>query len=254
MALYMFSHSAISILKQNLQQNIEKYHGDVDWIEEFLTENTIGTNDWLISINTDLDLSEFSLYFDKNNKVADEDLKNIKLFYESMKDLPMDIATDERFWAYLTHVTYRDYVKQRWGVGVKDNNILGHYFFKPFKTGGDRHLLRNAISQLWWFGHITYDEGRENPYELTEYLLQVIDFARSFGERSFSRNPDLIKIILSILKDDLQFTPKSNRDTYRKLFKDINQDGGIKVLDFLDYEDIKNIIEKSLGINRVLIC
>lgn len=248
MTLYMFTHSAVSILKKNIKQNKEKYQGSSDWIEEYLKENTIGQTDWRIPINIDLDLSDVKLHFDSQNATADEDLKNIKILYEHMKDLPMDIATDERFWAYLSHVTFRDYVQNRWGI--QDENLLEHYFFKATKAEGDRALLRNAISQLWWYGHITYDDNRENPFELTEYLFQVIDFARQFGERAYSRNPRLVKDILSILKNELRFSPKGNREAYRKIFRDINQAGGIKVLDFLDYEDIRNIIEKSLGINK----
>lgn len=248
MPLNMFTYSALSVLKGNVEQNKEKYDAHYNWVEEYFSEETIGQNDWFIPISTDLDFNNFELHFNPENLTAEEDLANIKKIYSHMKELPIDIATDERFWSYLSHVTFREYVQQRWGL--QDKNILEHYFFKAAKAEGDRALLRNSISQLWWYGHITYDASRNNKYELTEYLFQVIDFARQFGERAYSRNPELVKIILTILKDDLKFSPNGNRDAYRKLFRDINQAGGIKVLDFLEYEEIRLIIEKSLGIKN----
>jgi hypothetical protein len=251
MTLHMFTHSALSILKENVIQNKDKYQDSIDWVEEYLNEQTIGQNEWIITISTDIDLSHLKLHFKKENTTAEEDLKNIKIFYEALKELPIDLATDERFWSYLCHITFKDYVQSRWGVN--DENLLEHYFFKAAKAEGDRVLLRNAISQLWWYGHVTYDKSRDNPYELTDYLFQVIDFARQFGERAYSRNPRLVKIILSILKDELKFSPNGNRDSYRKLFRDINQAGGIKVLDFLDYNDIRQIIKNSLGGEVVLL-
>ncbi|MFS0667994.1 DUF6339 family protein [Peribacillus frigoritolerans] len=62
---------------------------------------------------------------------------------------------------------------------------------------------------------MTYNKSRVNPFELIHYLFQVIDFVRQFGERAYSRNPKLVKAVFSILKGDLQFYPKDNRDAYR---------------------------------------
>lgn len=194
-----------------------------------------------------------SLHFDRSSKEGEaiQDLRNIKNFFGHLKELPLDIATDERFWSYLTNVTFRDYVQQRWGK--EDNNLLEHYIFKANKTEGDRALLRNAMARLWWYGYLTHDEKRTNPFELTEFLFRIIDFAQQFGERTYSRNPVLARDILTILKDEFQFSPQGTQGRlgYRKVFKDINQAGGVKVLDFLDYEDIRGIIGKSLEVSKL---
>ncbi|TDL67439.1 hypothetical protein E2R56_19800 [Rhodococcus qingshengii] len=245
MSLKMFSSETLSVLKQNFEQNRSKYVHSHSWVEDFLSNNIIGINDPFVTVSSNLDMASINLECVKAD--AQDDLKNIKVFYEKLKELPIDLATDERFWTYLTHFTFNDYMKIRWGT--EDGNLLERYFFTATKAEGDRALLRNGLSRLWWYGYITHDDKRSNKFELTEYLLQGIDFAQAFGERSYSRNPEVVKMILSILKDNLNFSPKGNngRNAYRRLFKDINQAGGIKVLDFLDREDIESIIIKSLS-------
>ncbi|WP_283154144.1 DUF6339 family protein [Guptibacillus hwajinpoensis] len=254
MTIYRFTTHALSVFKTSILTNLEFYLSSENWIKEYWNNYVHEGDDWFTPINTSIENKTLKLIKSSGANKAEADLLNTKMVYELYKDIPLDLATDERFWAYLTHIVYPEYIKDRWINQDREEQeivsaIQEHYFFKTDNVQGDRQLVRNGISRLWWYGHITYDETRLNKFELTEYLLQIIDFIQQFTERSYSRNPEVVKNILSILKDDLNFNPKGNngRYTYRKIFRDLNLIGGVKVIDFMDREDLRDIIYNSMG-------
>lgn len=95
------------------------------------------------------------------------------LLFEAYKDLPLVVASQESFWAYLTHVDLFEFAKKEWpldGVDNKKNHIIDHWFF------GKHGYNRNAIASLWWGVYCSYDETRKDPYELTRILFLNYSF------------------------------------------------------------------------------
>ena len=159
-----------------------------------------------------------------------------------MKNLNIQTATEERFWAYLTHNVFWDYMRKRWPVedaNPQDSFVKMRYLFS--KSMGQA-LLRNGISRLWWIAYSTYDESYDDPYHLTSILLRDSDFQVGILERNFSRNQDLTRNLLKAIDKYTNDNKFPSRQQRRGLIKHMNLIGGTKVLDVLDYEDIEEIV------------
>lgn len=241
MELSYISDSSLEGLKVNIFSNLEKYKEEEAWVDQYFGEVTWNFPSKLRIENIDLHIPQSStIHFD---------FENTKKIYTSLKGLSILQATDERLWVYLTHTTFWKYMRKRWPVESyfdKDNPVEAikeRYFFM---TNRDRALIRNGIARLWWYGYVSYDEDREDPFELTKVLLSKLDIAQSLLERSFSRNPNITKAVLSVLKKKELESSFINRENFRNLMMYINQLGGVTILDTLDREDLEELIRAKI--------
>lgn len=168
-----------------------------------------------------------------------KDLENTKLVYSDLKNLTVSQAQDHRLWAFLTHDSYWDYMQQRWPVTAK-SVIKRRYFFESNTKDA---LIRNGISRLWWFGHLTYDKTLDNPFELTEVLLMNQDIQSALLERSFGRNKALLKTVLRFIRDNPdKFTSGGGMSkSIQRLGVHINLVGGVSLLDCMSEDQLNNI-------------
>ena len=96
------------------------------------------------------------------------DLKNCKVIYKNLSFLSPSQASDERFWAALTHKTFYNYMRERWGYATgitipsqRDgvSEIKSRFFF----TGnGKNGYFRNTFAKCWWIGKLLYDSNKNN--------------------------------------------------------------------------------------------
>ena len=231
-------------LKANIRNNIDSYELNSQWlVDYFVGDNWFRESKYHMPDNVQLKIPEGA------NRLFD--FENTKIIYEAFKDIPLSVAIDERFWSYLTHVTFWEYMRKRWPVenGKKSPDgpigyLREHYFFMPNK---DRALIRNGISRLWWYGYLTYDDTRDNPFELTEALLEKLDIAQQLLERSYSRNQIITRTILSLLVEKkIAGESFSIRQKFRALVMHLNALGGVTILDALNESDIRDIVEIKL--------
>ena len=151
MSINYLSQNSLDALKRTLQANIKHYEEDADFSKVF--KEQLGS--FMESqISYSGGLSETIITPDNKNDLKDGE--NSKIVYEALRYLTLQQATDERIWAYMTHVELPDYVRARWPIDKakvdsgKYTYIVSHYFVR-----GNRGLVRdNAISRLWWMGYI----------------------------------------------------------------------------------------------------
>lgn len=235
----------ILFLKNNIGDHLEYYLSDEPWL------STVFKNDeWFLNskvIANDVDL--------KMGTSPKNDLENSIILYDSFKHLNIVQASDERLWSYLTHIYFWDYMRSRWGLENRNkgsdaiNFIKRRYFLESNKHIS---LVRNGISRLWWFGYISYDPTREDPFELTRFLLSKQDFAHSLMERTFSRNKKIVNALLSALIE-LQESHGLvvGQAEFRTLSKRLNNLGGISIIDTLDKKDINQIVQDTLQVQKI---
>jgi len=254
MATYMkcFRQAHLDQLKAAVLSNLARYKEDESWIAGFFEGPS-----W--EVDSQVVLAEpVELVLPESNN--HNDLENTRRLHGGLRSLKISQATDERLWAYLAHVTYWSYMRARWPAESylgetrtsRDSaaNIRERYFFM---TNRDRALVRNGVARLWWYGHVSYDETRDDPYELTEVLLRKLDIAQSLLERSFSRNPSVCKVVLSVLKAEQQRGKDfSERNRFRALMQHLNMLGGVTVLDALSEEDLHAELERKIAELEVL--
>ena len=180
---------------------------------------------------------------DKLNEVWEDDFQSAIAIYEAYKNISPLLASNEAFWAYLTHVDLFEYAQKRWPKVKEDNcgadYIIDHWFV------GSQGLLRNAAASAWWSVYNTIDEKRQNKYELTEmffknYTLRVT----ALGPTQLIRHREAMIGILSFLLDNPEVT--KNAFEYRGQFmtKYFNRLGAVKQLAYLKRDYFYNTCER----------
>lgn len=173
----------------------------------------------------------------------------IKIFEGLPSDLPMTIATDERFWAGLSIIHFWPYVQMRWKIkeNLEENKVLSHYLY--FQDRRKSLTRDNAIARLWWIGRLTYDSKRNDKYELTKYVLADLDYINDFFGRNFSNNPRIVKEVIEAIEQVRNDGLKINRIIIRQLCVYVNMLGGVYILDEMSDGIIKKkVIDKAYKI------
>ena len=172
---------------------------------------------------------------------ADNDFDVAVILYKAYKDIPLILASNEAFWAYLCHVDLFEYCKKRYPVDDVKNkvsHILDHWFF-------GRNHTRNTLAQLWWGVHETIDDDNaEDPYHLTKIFFINYSFRVTWLTVMLRTKQGLLGI-LDFLKENPEITDKAFE--YRGLFiaKYFNRLGGSKQLSSLPREFFRKELEKN---------
>lgn len=251
MKLYIMKREALETLKNNLPVVYGKYY-------------TEKTNDWLWDICGGdpfveyKDVPEFHLTsLDADYKPGEIDLNNCKIMFERLQFLSESQASDERLWAGLTHSTFYEYMRRRWGYGYgtkpksaeKEASAIQTRFF--FKGSGRNGFYRNTLAKCWWVGHNTYDpNNKQNPFERLDIIgwndlnSKVTEFFFNF---TFSSNQRVLSAIIEALR---QFNdagrPLAVREHIRPALSYLNAVGGSVVIDCLDDEQITQIFTDAI--------
>ena len=240
MKLTYFLERCEAKLKSAIPDNMAKYMGDNAWVSEFFNGER-----FCAEAPIDVELPELIV---AEHNVASTDAENTAKFYTAMKVLTVPQASDARLWSYLCHTHYYEYVQNRWDISASSKlskETISSRFFKS--TNVSRALIRNAISRLWWFGYLTYDSSQDNPFELTNILLEYQDIQASLLERSFGKNDRIRRNYLMALKNKKNLW--KNRDVkafLQELGKHINRLGSVSFLDVMDGESLVSRIEDCI--------
>jgi len=170
------------------------------------------------------------------------DAENAQRVYSHMKSLSDSQASDERIWIAYTLCEQLDYMKYRWKA-TSSQDMLNRYFFNYSKN---RSLFRNGMARLWWIGRVTYDDKRDDPFELTKFLCNHQDFIETICGRSTFNNPTVQKATLNALYDVLHERKADNREIIREIAKYVNLLAGTFILDMLTYDEIYDKVYKKL--------
>ncbi|MEL5898050.1 DUF6339 family protein [Clostridium sporogenes] len=241
MELKYFREDKLDYLRANIQENISNgnYLKEDVWVDKWFDEN--------FEVDSRIIVHQVNLIIPEESGTK-TDFENCKRLYLSLKDLTVEQATDSRLWTYLTHVTCWDYMIKRWPINEenekKANNTIKKRYF--LRKNSDRALVENGLSRLWWIAYSTYDESLKDPFEITEFLFKDSDLQKGIMERSFFRNSGFLKNTIKSIKQYSQKYEFPIREDRRRLLKEINRIGGVKLLDMLEYDEINSVIFKLL--------
>lgn len=180
------------------------------------------------------------------------DLENSIRLHKAFASLTPVQARDPRLWTRLSHVEFWPYMRERWPIEKymadrkkAERYVEGRYFV--LRAEG-RALLRNGMARLWWYSHLTYDENRPNPYELTAVLLNTLDITQQILERSMGRCRSVLVAFLEFLLQNPKLLERgdANRTKIRALAKSLNLFGGVAILDCLPPATLKNHLDSEL--------
>lgn len=241
----------IKFLKEDtielLKKNSESLYKDVFLTGEKTLEEFLGDAGQIME--TPYEIEDFVLEMGQpEGKEPLTDAENAQRIYSHMKGLSDSQASDERIWLAYTLSEQIDYMKYRWNVS-SSKDMLNRYFFNYSKN---RSLFRNGIARLWWIGRVTYDERRQDPFEITKFLCNHQDFIETICGRSTFNNPTVQKATLNAIYDVLKDKKCDNRETIREIAKYVNLLSGTYILDMLSYDEVYNkVYTKLLEIAKV---
>jgi len=242
-SLYYIDERLLVEMKNDIKINLDLYKEDQPWCEELLEVD-------ITKLEKPVELK----LPDSNDRAA-YDLENAINLYEALKELPYSIASDEKYWAFLTHTVYWDYMRKRWPIEESQQNeiefIKGRYFF----SSKSKNFYRSGLSRLWWYGALTYDENHpENPYYYTELMLNRKDIASLIMDSpTVARNKVATFAFLSCinklnkLEENQEIEKIKGREGFiRSIMKKLNYIGAITIWDSLDKEDALSLLWKAI--------
>lgn len=246
MPLDLFRMHHVRHLRGNVAQNLERYSDRKPWAGKATGGGSVRLSSALTpAVSLELALPEGEQL---------KDLENTKIVHQAFPDLTPLQARDPRLWTRLTHMECWAYMRKRWDVSrqtgdnaKKQRYVLEHYFVTQNQS---RMLLRNGIARLWWYGYLTHDPTRKDPYELTAVLLSSLDIAQQLLERNMGRAPAVRTAFLDFLRKNsgnLGTSSEQRRNRIRTLAKSLNLRGGFTLLDCLTATDVEGILSNELG-------
>jgi len=179
------------------------------------------------------------------NDDTDATLENIKILRESLKSLTPVEAENEKVWIALTNTYYLDYhlyqIKD-----IKPEQIKGRTIFTH---SNKRSLMMQNLSILWWIGYYTYDESSVDSYKYTEYFLRGAyrGNALVYLSSNIVSNKEIVIGTLQAIKQ-LEEDGKmiTNRYSFTNSNKILNQLGGVRIIDTLSRNEVKEILLEHL--------
>lgn len=238
MKLYFLKQDALEVLRVSIGNNLGKYkESNNDWIYEYFEENPF--------IEFKSQSPDFELKVTRGG-VSELEVENSIIIHRSLKNiLTPSQASDERFWAGLTHGVFWEYMHNRWEMDVKETSkesIETRYFLK----GSNKHALRaNTISRLWWVASMFFDENRDDAYELLnafshDFVTKVHTFLSLRISSSKIVNQSFAKAIIYL--EELEESTQCRTMFFRALLRYINILGGVTILDCYDEKTLTDLL------------
>lgn len=236
--LKFLKQSSLDRLRANVAPNQKRYTQDASFLNDYFA----GTN-WYVESN--IAIPEAINLQIPTTKSELLDLENTRIIYSALKHLTPLQASDQRLWAYFTHVSHWEYMRKRWPVeryigAERFREVMNERYF--FMADRSRALLRNGMARLWWYGYCTYDEKRSDPFELTGALLKRLDVTQNFAENAFGRNVDVIKSLLTVILERDFY----KREPVRNLARYINSIGGVTIIDAIPHDELRELFTAKI--------
>jgi hypothetical protein len=229
------SDETIETLRSNLDKNIEnfiKYYDDPSWIERITDERTFITKKYTIE--------HFQLTIPKDNKDKETEIENSIVLYEHLKDLPMYVLTDERFWNWINFDIGYEVALKMMPVQEGSSVIKDHWLFSQ---GNRRGLFFGVLSRAFLRVMLTVDKTTEDPYELTRFIIEKPERFRNLSWRTFSSQKHIVMGALKAEKkiyDEYGEIEKSKYFT--EIAKYVSKLGSVRLLDVMTEKDIYDYV------------
>lgn len=246
MSVNHFTDRFLSRLKTGVSENLSYYSTSQAWVGYF-------ANSEHYMQETGIECSELPQLIlpDSLGKRTEYDSENAVRLHKALNMLTPVQAMDQRLWACLTHCVWWDYMTTRWKVkDVEQDRAVQYVIRRYFLEGSGLHgLALNGLSRLWWAAHLTYDDSRSDPYELTKVFMSRSDIPTGLLERSIGKNRYMLCHFVEFLKERMGCIEEAwkNRGGFspaiQQMAREMNRRGGVVLLDALDRTEVHNILD-----------
>lgn len=228
-----------------------------------LNSNILDNLDLYRSGNFDFLTEDHSVYFEIDNELDEQktqlvdcnsdDHKEVDCcfhLYDAMRDIPPYLARDSRLWVYLTHTLLLEYSRRRWPIPNDDEKAVAH-IRKHFFANGARGIERdNSASRLWWMANICDRVDGLNLLDALKIFLHQYDVRANIIERpTTSQSVPVFSAVIKKLEKSFKEDQKLfEREKFRQVMKELNLQGGVKLLCALDNPEIEKIVDKCMDL------
>ena len=189
-----------------------------------------------------------SVILAKKDSGDDFQLNNAIKIFEALPITPY-LASDPRFWTYLSLVTFRGYLADfrdpKKYLSYSRNSekdarlyILSHYFC----SSSVADLLRNDISLLWWVAHLTVSDDDRDKYRLTREVFTTLDYTRNLLPGTQGRAKAFRHAVLEFVVDNPGMFKTSKEGKVRLIMRRLNTKAGYNLIAALSKNEIKALI------------
>ena len=239
MFLGYFTEEAYDLLLSSINQNAGKYSNEDEWLDDFF-----GNHQTYFKTSKSIDVGIFTPHYSTDAitdaQKSEEDLINARNIHEAYRTLTPLQASNKYMWTYLCHAVPKnvEYIRNRWMGDMRENTIKTRFFV----TNSGSLLNDNALSRLWWYGHLTYDKTQSDPYALTKILLMNQTICTDVMDTMNRMNPNRIKGVLLAIKDFKdEIGDEGITDYFRECKKYLNHYAAVSVMDLLGPEEIRKL-------------
>lgn len=229
------SDETIETLRANLEintSNLINNPSDFSWIDSITSDKAFITKKYTIE--------DFELQIPIDDKDKDTDFRNSIILYEHLKELPMYVLSDEKFWNWINFEKGYE-VALKYMPIIEASSVLKDHWL--FSQGKRRSIFFGVLSRCFFRVALTVEESQNDPYELTRFVIEKPERFRNLSWRTFSSEKH---IVLGTLKAEKQIYDDYGDIEKTKYFTDIakyiSQLGSVMLLDAMSEEDINNYI------------
>ena len=244
--LYKLTPNAFNWLSNNIENNIDLYKDPHADFAKILLEN----------MDEYRELTDITITGDIKLKLPDEKISN-KLhladrqaldFYNSLKGMTPRLATNPEILAYINHFYLHEYGILRW-PHRKSNTQIAHIRDHWLTASNQTTKIRKASisGRTWWIAHlaVTAAEASNGAFDAKQALEVFVDdpeyYHRSMEYGVLYNSTVLAECVRSLRTDAKTIA----RNGYIEMAKEINREGGAKLLDSLGQSDIRDLIKRS---------
>lgn len=244
----------ISAIKYVTDEFLEKFK--VNFKTDYLPLYKTNDKEEIIKIFSDpVNVHESSTHFEyvplKLEVIDGEATKeNIRTLWNSLKHISISEAESEKMWVALANTYYLDYHLNQLSLIATQDRDRSIESRTIFNQGHKRSLTINNLSLLWWVAYYTIDEQHpSNPFHLTDFFVDGAFRGNAviwFSSNIISNKAISLGILEAIKELSEQNKMIVNRYSYSNANKILNQIGGVRILDMLTREEVKDIICSNL--------
>lgn len=229
------SDEALSTIKANIPyitEQMVKDEIDKTWIKKLVPKNSY--------VQKKFEIEEFTLKTPKDQNDKKTDIENSIILYEHLKELPMYVLTDERFWCWINFEKGYAAAQKYMPIASGKSVFKDHWLF----TGGNRRgIFFGVLSRCFFRVYFTVDQSLPDPYEYSRFVIEKPERFRNFTWRTYSSDKN---IVMGAIKAEKQIVEKykvqEKTEYYTNIAKLISQLGSAMILDAMSESDIEKFV------------
>lgn len=188
-------------------------------------------------------INDFELKISLNDNYDEVDFDNSIILYESLKELPLYILTDERFWAWINFE--KGYKAAIQAMPIKSNSTFSDHWL--FTQGSRRGIFFGVLSRCYFRVALTVDERLDDKYELTRFVIENPERFRNLTWRSSSSEKHIVLGVIKAEKDIYdKYGNKVKNSIYKDIAKEISLYASVRLIDIVSEEDIYKFVYNKM--------